>query len=168
MKIKYDTPIENLGLKGMISWKRRRNPDQKFSVDSKDYSITATYQPVFIPTLSLDASLTYEKVLDKKDIYHVIPFSFETFFFNNSALIYTGGISYEGIYKGLGARLNGSYAKTWKENNQRYADGVISFWYKNKWVTPILTLERTYLTDLVNRHDSFDANVLTFSLRKEF
>jgi len=68
----------------------------------------------------------------------------------------------------LGARIGGSYAKTTKEDRQRYADGVLSFWYKNKWVTPIITVERTYLTDQVNRNDSFDANLLTFSLRKEF
>jgi hypothetical protein len=31
-----------------------------------------------------------------------------------------------------------------------------------------VTLERTYLTDKVNRADGFRANLLTFSLRKEF
>ena len=168
VKIKYDTPVENLSLKGIVSWKRMRNPDQEYSVDMRDYTIAATYQPVFVSKLALDASFTYENIRDKKDIFNVVPFSFATFNFNSDALIYSGGISYEGIYKGLGARLNGSYAKTWKENSQRYADGALSIWYKNKWVTPILTLERTYLTDLVRRHDSFDANLLTFSLRKEF
>lgn len=166
VKIKYDTPIKNLGLKGTMLWKRRVNPDQEYRVDLKDYIITMTYQP--IEKLFLDASLTYEKIQDKKDIFNTIPFSFDTFYFDSSALIYSGGISYEGIYKGLGARLNGSYAKTAGENSQRYADGVLSFWYKNKWVTPILTLERTYLVDHVRRHDSFDANLITFSLRKEF
>jgi hypothetical protein len=168
IKVKYDTPIENLSLKGAVLWKRKVNPDQEFRVDVKDYIFTATYQPVFIPKLSLDASLTYEKILDKKDIFNIIPFSFETFFFDSSALIYSGGMSYEGIYKGLGARVNGSYAKTAGENSQRYADGVLSLWYKNKWVTPILTLERTYLIDRLQCRDNFDANLLTFSLRKEF
>ena len=55
-----------------------------------------------------------------------------------------------------------------KENPQRYADAVISIWYKNKWVTPIVTLEKTYLNDHVKRHESFNANLVTFSLRKEF
>jgi hypothetical protein len=168
IKVKYDIPIDNLSLKGTVLWKRRVNPDQEFRVDVKDFIGTVTYQPVFVPGLSLDGSITYERIQDKKDIFDAIPFSFETFVFDSSALIYTGGISYEGIYKGLGARVNGSYAKTWKENSQRYADAALSLWYKNKWVTPILTLERTYLHDHVNRRDSFDANLLTFSLRKEF
>ncbi len=64
--------------------------------------------------------------------------------------------------------MNGSYAKTMGEDPQRYADLVLSFWYKNKWVTPVLALERTYLHDQVKRHDSFDANLLTFSLKKDF
>jgi hypothetical protein len=167
-KVKYDTPVENLSLKGTFQWKRKRNPDQNFTVDTQDYAITATYQPPFIPGLSLDGSFTYEKLLDKKDIFNVIPFSFDTFYFDSSAQIYTGGISYEGIYKGLGARLYGSYAKTMGENPQRYADAVLSFWYKNKWVTPIISLERTYLSDHVRHNDSFDANLFTFSLRKDF
>jgi hypothetical protein len=167
VRVKYDTPIQNLSFKGTVLWKRRHNPDQKFRVDTRDYILTAVYQPVFIPKLTIDASFTYEKILDRKNVFNFIPFSFETFFFNSSALIYSGGISYD-IYKGLGVRLNGSYAKTMGENSQKYADGTLSFWYKNKWVTPILTLERTYLTDRVNRHDSFDANLITFSLRKEF
>ena len=168
LKIKYDTPLENLSLKGSFSWRRRVNTDQNYGVDAKDYTLAATYQPVFLTKFTLDASFTYENIQDKKDLFHVIPFSFATFNFDSDALIYSAGMSYEGIYKGLGARLNGSYAKTWKENSQRYADAVLSFWYKNKWVTPILTLERTYLHDHVNRHDSFAANLLTFSLRKEF
>jgi hypothetical protein len=168
VKIKYDTPIEKLSLKGIFSWRTRTNPDQNYSVDAKDYTITATYQPAFIPKLSLDASFTYEKILDKKDIFDFAPFAFQTFFFNSNALIYSGGISYEGIYKGLGARIYGSYGKTMGENPQRYADVTLSIWYKNKWVTPILALERTYLHDHVNPKDNFDANLLTFSLRKEF
>ncbi len=168
VKIKYDTPIENLSLKGIFSWRRRTNPDQNYSVDAKDYTITATYQPAFIPKLSLDASFTYEKILDKKDIFDFAPFAFQTFFFNSSAYIYSGGISYEGIYKGLGARIYGSYAKTLTENPQSYADWNLSIFYKNKWLIPTLTLERTYLHDRVNPQDSFDAYLVTFSLRKEF
>ena len=168
IKIKYDTPIKNLNLKGSFSWKRRTNPDQNNRVDAQDYTIAATYQPVFLPKLSLDASLTYEKILDNKDIFNAIPSSFEKFTFDSDALIYSGGISYEGIFKGLGARIYGSYAKTMKENPQRYADAVISIWYKNKWVTPIVTLEKTYLNDHVKRQESFNANLVTFSLRKEF
>jgi hypothetical protein len=168
LKIKYDTPLENLSLKGSFSWRRRANTDQNYRVDTRDFTLAATYRPVFLTKLTLDASFTYENIQDKKDLFHVIPFSFATFNFDSDALIYSAGMSYEGIYKGLGARLNGSYAKTWKENSQRYADAVLSFWYKNKWVTPILTLERTYLHDHVNRHDSFTANLLTLSLRKEF
>jgi hypothetical protein len=168
VRIKYDTPIQNLSLKGSYSWRRRTNPDQNYRVDARDYTITATYQPAFVPKLSLDASLTYEKILDKKDIFDFAPFAFQTFFFNSSALIYSGGISYEGIYKGLGARIYGSYAKTKDENPQCYADGNLSIFYKNKWLIPTLALERTYLRDHVNPNDSFNANLLTFSLRKEF
>jgi len=168
VRIKYDTPIEKLSLKGIFSWRRRTNPDQNYSVDAKDYTITATYQPAFIPKLSLDASFTYEKILDKKDIFDFAPFAFQTFFFNSSAYIYAGGISHEGIYKGLGARIYGSYAKTLTENPQRYADWNLSIFYKNKWLIPTLALERTYLHDRVNPQDSFDAYLLTFSLRKEF
>jgi len=168
VRIKYDTPIEKLSLKGIFSWRRRTNPDQNYSVDAKDYTIAATYQPTFIPKLSLDASFTYEKILDKKDIFDFAPFAFQTFFFNSSAYIYAGGISHEGIYKGLGARIYGSYAKTLTENPQRYADWNLSIFYKNKWLIPTLALERTYLHDRVNPQDSFDAYLLTFSLRKEF
>ena len=88
--------------------------------------------------------------------------------YRSNATILSGGLTYEGIYKGLGARLYGSYAKTTKEDPQIYADGLISLYYKNKWLTPIVTLERTYLTDKVNRADGFRANLLTFSLKKEF
>jgi len=168
VKIKYDTPIPNFSLKATATWKRRRNPDQDFRVDIQDYALTGAYQPPFVTNLSLDASFTYERIQDKKDVFSFTLFNFESFVFDSNALIYTGGISYEGIYKGLGARLSGSYAKTYKENSQRYAEGVLSLWYKNKWVTPILTLERTYLSDHVNPKDSFNANLLTFSLRKDF
>jgi hypothetical protein len=167
-KIKYDTPIDKLSLKGIFSWRRKTNPDQNSRVDVKDYTITATYQPTFIPGLSLDGSFTFEKILDKKDIFDFVPFAFQTYSLDSNALIYSGGVSYEGIYKGLGARIYGSYAKTTDENPQRYADGVISIYYKNKCLIPTLTFERTYLHDRVNRNDSFDANLFTFSLRKEF
>jgi hypothetical protein len=167
VKVKYDTPITNLSLKGSVLWQRKVNPDQEFRVDTQDYVLTAAYQPVFIPRLSLDASVTYERILDKKDIYNFTPGLFNTFVFDQNALIYSGGITYE-IYKGLGARFYGSYGKTWKETGQRYTDGVLSIWYKNKWVTPIVTVERTYLIDRDRRSDSYDANLLTLSLRKEF
>jgi len=168
VKIKYDTPIKKLSLKGVFSWSERTNPAQNYSVDAKDYTIIATYQPAFIPNLSLDASFTYEKILDKKDIFDFAPFAFQTFFFNSSNYIYAGGISYEGIYKGLGARIYGSYAKTLTENPQDYADFNFSIFYKNKWLIPTLKLERTYLHDRVNPQDSFNAYLVTFSLRKEF
>ncbi len=45
-KVKYDTPVENLSLKGTFQWRRKRNPDQNFTVDTQDYSITATYLPL--------------------------------------------------------------------------------------------------------------------------
>ena len=153
-----------------MSWKRRTNPEQDFRADVQDYTVTAIYQPVFASGLSLDASFTYEKIRDDKDVvnFNLGPFNLQSFNFDSNAIIWTGGMTYEGIYRGLGARLNGSYAKTYKENSQRYADGVFSFWYKNKCVTPIVTLERTYLSDHVNSKDSFSANLLTFSLRKDF
>jgi hypothetical protein len=44
----------------------------------------------------------------------------------------------------------------------------LSLWYKNKWLIPILALERTYLVDRTVRADGFTANLLTFSLRKDF
>jgi hypothetical protein len=170
VRIKYDTPIDRLTLKGNYSWRRRTNPDQSYRVDAQDFTFAANYVPSFLTNLSVDASFTYEKILDKKDIFN-LDFgtrAFQTFFFNSSAYIYAGGISYEGIYKGLGARIYGSYAKTLTENPQRYLDGSFSIFYKNKWLIPALTWERTYLHDHVNRNDSFDADLLTFSLRKEF
>jgi hypothetical protein len=174
-RVKYDTPLNGLNLKGSVLWKRRTNPDQRYRIDVQDYVFAAAYQPSFLPKLSLDASITYEKIRDKKDIANnlvavppPLPPSFTRFVFDSNALIYSGGVSYEGIFKGLGARFNGSYARTRDENSQKYADGLISIWYKNKWVTPILTLERTYLIDRERRNDGFNANLLTFSLNKEF
>jgi hypothetical protein len=172
VKIKYDTPLDNLSLKGTFSWRRRTNSDQNYRVDAMDYTLTATYQPAFLRKLTLDGSFTYETIQDKKDIFNVPfsvnPFSFATFNFDSNAVIYAGGVAYEGIYKGLGARLNGSVAKTTGETPQHYTDGILSIYYKNKWLTPTLSLERTYLLDRVNRHDSFTANLVTVSLRKEF
>jgi len=168
LRIQYETPFPKLTLKAIASWKRRRNPDQDFRVDVQDYTLTALYRPAFASDLSLDASFTYERIRDRKDALNFSSFDFERFVFDSNALIYSGGITYEKIYKGLGARLTGVYAKTYKENAQRYGDAIFSLWYKNKWVTPILTFERTYLSDHVNRKDSFSAHLVTFSLRKEF
>jgi hypothetical protein len=168
VRVKYDTPLQNLSLKGLVAWKEKKNPDQDFQVETQDYTLALTYQPVFIPRLSFDGSFTYEKIHDRKDIITVSALNPTDFVFNSSAYIYSGGISYEGIYRGLGARLYGSYAKTLQENSQTYGDLVLSLWYKNKWLIPILTLERTYLVDRMVRNDGFDANLLTFSLRKEF
>jgi hypothetical protein len=168
VRIKYDTPLKNLTLKGTARWRRRENPDQDYSADVQDYTIAAIFQPALLSGLTFDGSFTYEKIKDKKNSFTFSSFSFERFVFESNAIIWTGGLTYEGIYKGLGARINGSYAKTYNENSQRYADGVFSLWYKNKCVTPIITLERTYLHDHVQRSDSFDANLLTFSLRKDF
>jgi hypothetical protein len=172
IKIKYDTPLENLSLNGTFSWRRRENSDQDYLVDAKDYTLTASYKPVFLPKLTLDASYTYESINDKKDIFNIPfsinPFSFTTFNFDSDAVIYTGGVAYEGIYKGLGARMYWSVAKTMGETHEHYLDGVLSIWYKNKWLIPTLTLERTYLLDRLNPHNSFTANLVTFSLRKEF
>jgi hypothetical protein len=169
VRVKYDTPVQKLNLIGTFSWRRRVNPDQEFRVDAQDYTITATYQPAFLPKLFLDGSFTYEKIQNSKNITNELPSPpFTRFSFDSDAFIYTAGISYEGIYKGLGARVSASYAKTTEENPQRYADFVLSLWYKNRFLTPILSFERTYLHDHVRRTDSFDANLITFSLRKEF
>jgi hypothetical protein len=175
VKVKYSPLAKELNLIGTFLWKRRTNPDQDFRLEIKDYILAATYQPAFLRGLSLDASFTYENIHDQKDIVNqtlplipVPPASFTRFSFDSDALIYTGGISYEGIYRGFGARFSGSYARTRKENSQKYADGVLSFWYKNEWATPILALERTYLRDRERRNDSFDANLVTLSLRKDF
>lgn len=77
-------------------------------------------------------------------------------------------MKYEGLFKGLGARLYGSYAQSRGENDERLADIVLSLWYKKPYVTPVVTLERTYLVDHSRLNDGFDANLVTFSLRKEF
>jgi hypothetical protein len=168
-KIRYDTPIEKLSLIGTFSWRRGVNPDQEYRVDVQDYTITATYQPSFLPKLLLDYSFTYEKVQNSQNITNELPTPpYTRFSFDSDALIYTAGISYEGIYKGLGAKVNGSYAKTTKENPERYADFVVSFWYKNKYFTPIFTFEKTYLHDQLVRASSFNAYLYTLSLRKEF
>jgi len=169
-RVKYDTPVKSLSLMGSTLWRRRVNPDQTYTADIKDFVFSAVYQPSYVRNLSLDGSFTLEKIKTKKDITNedFAPPLSNRIPFNSDALIWQGGANYEGIYKGLGARLFGSYAKTKKEDGQNYADGGLSFWYKTKWVTPVLTFERTYLIDKVTRPDSFDANLVTFSLRKEF
>jgi hypothetical protein len=170
VRIKYDTPVKNLSLNGTGVWRRRVNPDQDYSVEVRDLSLAAAYQPAFLPKLTLDASVTYEMIQNEEDIPNedFAPPLYQRVSFDSNAMILSGGLTYEGIYRGLGARLYGSYAKTTEENRQIYADGVVSVFYKNKWLTPILTWERTYLVDKVNRDDGFSANLLTFSLRKEF
>jgi hypothetical protein len=166
-KIRYDTPIKNLGLRGSVLWTRRTNPEQDYTRDVQDYTGTVTYQP--IAPLSMDFSFTYQKISDSKDI--VIPAGPSILFpkveFDSDAYIYSGGISWD-IYQGFGAGFRGSYAKTKENNPQNYADWVVSGWYKNEWVTPIVSLERTYLVDDFNRNNNFDAYLLTLSLRKEF
>ncbi len=170
VRIKYDTPLKDLKLTGTALWRRRANPDQDYRIDAKDFSAGATYQPSFLPGLTADGSVTYELIKNKKNISNedFAPPLFQRFSFDSNAWILSGGLSYEGIYRGLGARVYGSYARTRDENSQKYADGVISVWYKNKLLIPTVTLERTYLVDGVNRKDGFNANLLTFSLRKDF
>ncbi|MGE5840010.1 MAG: hypothetical protein ACM34H_08735 [Deltaproteobacteria bacterium] len=170
--VRYDTPIRSLTLKGTLLRKMRSNPDQEYLVDIEDYILTAVYQPSAVPGLSMDGSVTYERIRDRKNIANQIatPLTapFIPFVFDSDALIYSGGIEYEGIYKGLSGRFSGNIASTGKENNQKYARGVLSFWYTLKPVTPILSFERSYLTDKISPQDSYSANLLTFSLRKEF
>ena len=166
-KVKYDTPIQALSLIGSFLWNRRVNPDQDYRRDVQDYTITATYQPM--DTLSMDGSVTYENIKDSKEIFTsagAVP-PIPKMNFDSNATIYSGGVSWD-FYKGLGVGLRGNYAKTREETRESYASGVISAWYKNKWVTPIVSFERTYLIDHNIRSDSFDANLLTLSLRKEF
>lgn len=167
LKIKYDTPIRALSLIGSFLWNRRVNPDQDYRRDVQDYTITATYQPM--DTLSVDGSITYENINDSKEIFTsagaVPPVPKASF--DSSAYIYSGGVSWD-FYKGFGVGLRGNYAKTLDETRENYASGVISVWYKNKWVTPVVSFERTYLIDHDVRSDSFDANLITLSLRKEF
>jgi hypothetical protein len=167
-RIRWKTPLESLSLYTTFLWRRRSNPDQEYRVDTKDYIFGAAYQPKFAPGLSLDASITYEKLQDKKDFLLTPPTPFTRFSFDSDAIIYTGSIGYEGIFKGLGARLYGSYAQSRGENDERLADLALRIWYKNPYVTPVVTLERTYLVDHTRPNDGFDANMVTFSLRKEF
>jgi len=166
VKIKYDTPIKNLTLKGNFSWRYANNPDQNYRTNVQDYTITATYLP--IPKASLDGSFTYERVTENTNIFNPIPFTFQQVIFDSDAYIWSGGVSFDDIYKGLGARIHGSYGKTLGENPENYVDGLISIWYKNKVITPTVTLERTYLTDNVVHRNGFNANLVTFSLRKDF
>ncbi len=166
VKIKYNTPIKSLSLKGSFLWRNRVNPDQQYRSDVQDYTFTAIY--ALNSKVSFDGSYTFEKVRSNQDIFNPVPFAFERNVFDTDANIWTVGATFENIYQGFGGRINGSYARSLRENPQNYADGLVSFWYKNKWVTPIVTLERTYLTDNVNHRNGFNANLLTLSLRKEF
>jgi hypothetical protein len=170
IRVKYETPIRALTLKGTLLRKRKTNPDQQFLLDVEDYIIAATYHPVSLPGLSIDASYSYEKIQDRKDMRNQDPLlpPFTTFVFDSDALVYSGGIGYEGIYRGLSARFGGTIVRTRKENDQKYAKGILSFWYKTKWLTPILSFERSYLTDNEEPEDSFSANWVTLSVRKEF
>gem|GEM_PF-1473721 len=176
LRVRYETPIKGLNLNSSFLWKRRNNSDQQYRLDVKDYVFAAAYQPPALPQLTLDASYTYESIreeediLNQEDLISLTPsvFPLSTFFFDSDAQILSGGITLEGIYKGLGSRLAGTVARTRDENSQRYFDATLSFWYKNPWVTPVITFERTYLKDFESPEDSFSANLVTLSLRKEF
>ena len=174
-RIRYDTPIKGLNLRGATLWKQRTNPDQQYRLDIQDYVLAATYQPAAFPKLTLDVSYTYERIRDKKAILNesaldpppIVPL-FSTFHFDSNAQIFSGGISCEGLYKELGGRLTSTYARTEEENSQRYSVVSLSFWYKNKWIIPIVTFERYDLDDFERPGDGFSANLVTVSLRKEF
>ena len=166
IKIKYDTPIQNLSLKGAFNWRRNSNPQQEFQSDVQDYIFALIYRP--IPKVTFDGSFTYSRLRDGKDLFDPIPFQYVRYTWNSSYYIWVGGLTFDNLYEGFGGRLNGSYARSLGENAQNYVDGVVSFWYKNKLITPIVTLERTYLTDNVIHSNGFNANLITFSLRKDF
>ena len=68
VRIKYDTPMNNLNLDGTGLWRRRANPDQDYRVDVKDFSLGAAYQPSFLPKLTADASFTYQMIQNEEDI----------------------------------------------------------------------------------------------------
>jgi len=167
VKVKYDTPF-GLGLTGSYLWRRQVNPDLSYRLDVQDFTFTANYRPAFLPKISIDGSFTYEVNHNTQNIYNIVPGQFNRVVFDQNAIIWAGGITYENFIGGLCARVYGSYAKSYKQNSQHYADGVISAWYQNKYVTPILTFERTYLNNITLPGNSFSANLLTFSLRKEF
>jgi hypothetical protein len=174
-RTRYETPIKGMNLVGTFLWKQRTNPDQQYRLDIQDYVLAATYQPSALPKLTLDASYTYEKIQDTKEIANEAalnpppaPPLFSTFNFDSDAEIFSGGISYEGIYKGLGGRLGGSYARTRFEDSEEYYVASLSFWYKNRWLIPIVTVERYRLKDFENHDDSFSATLVMLSLRKEF
>ena len=67
-------PFKNLSLKGTFHWKQRVNPQQDYRADVQDYILTVIYQP--IQQLSIDASFTYEKNRNSKDIFNSIPFAY--------------------------------------------------------------------------------------------
>ncbi len=152
VRIRYDTPIKKLSLKRDRPVEKKGQPGPGLQRRSQGRRLGATYQPGFLPKLTVDASVTYEMIQNEEDIPNedFAPPLYQRVSFDSNAMILSGGLTYEGLYKGLGARLYGSYAKTTEENRQIYADGVISVYYKNKWLTPILTWERTYLTDKTN------------------
>jgi hypothetical protein len=168
VKVKYDTPIDRLGLTGSFLWRRQVNPDLSYRLDVKDFTFTTTYRPSFLQKVSFDGSVTYEVNDNTQNIYNIVPGQFNRVVFDENALIWAGGVTYENIIGGLCARAHGSYAKTYKQNSQHYADGVISAWYQNKYLTPILKYERTYLNNITASQNSFSADLLTLSLRKEF
>jgi hypothetical protein len=174
VKIRYDTPIKNLGLRGSALWTRRTNPQQDYTRDVQDYTATATYQP--IEALTMDFSYTYERITDGKDIvvntdpFVILPnpsLAVGKVNFNSNAYIYSGGLSWD-IYQGFGSGFRGSYAKTTENNPQSFCDWMVSGWYKNKYVTPIVSLERNRLVDNINPTNNFNAYLLTLSLKKEF
>jgi hypothetical protein len=167
-RIRWKTPLERLSIYGTFLWKRRTNPDRDFRVETMDYIFGLSYEPKFLAGLSMDASITYEKLKDKKDLLLTPPAPFTRWSFDSDAIIYTGSIGWEGIYRGLGARLYGSYAQSRGENDERLADISLRLWYKNSYLTPVVTLERTYLVDHKRPKDGFDANMVIFALRKEF
>lgn len=174
LRVRYDTPLKGLILRGSTLWKRRTNPDQNYRLDVQDYVLAATYQPAALQRLILDVSYTYEKILDKKAVLNeagignpLVPL-FSTFTFDSDAQIFSGGISCESFYKGLGGSFTGTYARTFKENDQKFAFGSLKLWYRGYRLIPVVAFERYYLSDLESPADSFSANMVTLSLRKEW
>ena len=46
------------------------------------------------------------------------------FVWDSSYYVWTGGLTFDNVYKGFGGRMNGSYAKSLGENPQNYVDAV--------------------------------------------
>ena len=166
VKIKYDTPLKGLSLRGTFNWRYTTNAQQNYNLNVQDYIFTVIYKP--IPMIAFDGYFDYSKVNNSKGIWNPIPFRFENVAWDSDYYVWTGGLTFENVYKGLGGRMTGSYARSTGENSQNYVDAVVSVWYKNNIVTPIFTYERTYLTDNVVHANGFNANLFTFSLRKDF